>query len=100
MRPRRTRCDGVRTARTASRSLWRNPKGHSMKVVVIGGSGLIGSKGVTRLREHGHEAGGGAPAPGGGTITREGLGQAPQRGRGGNAPCQSPPLRRGGAPTF
>ena len=27
-----------------------------MKVVVIGGTGLIGSKLVTKLREHGHEA--------------------------------------------
>ena len=27
-----------------------------MNIVVIGGSGLIGSKLVTRLREHGHEA--------------------------------------------
>ncbi len=27
-----------------------------MKIVVIGGSGLIGSKLVTKLREHGHEA--------------------------------------------
>ncbi len=26
-----------------------------MKIVVIGGSGLIGSKVVTRLRDHGHE---------------------------------------------
>jgi uncharacterized protein YbjT (DUF2867 family) len=27
-----------------------------MKIVVIGGSGLIGSKLVTKLRERGHEA--------------------------------------------
>ncbi len=27
-----------------------------MKIVVIGGSGLIGSKLVNKLREHGHEA--------------------------------------------
>jgi uncharacterized protein YbjT (DUF2867 family) len=27
-----------------------------MKIVVIGGSGLIGSKVVTTLGEHGHEA--------------------------------------------
>jgi uncharacterized protein YbjT (DUF2867 family) len=27
-----------------------------MKIVVIGGTGLIGSKVVTRLREQGHEA--------------------------------------------
>jgi nucleoside-diphosphate-sugar epimerase len=27
-----------------------------MKIVVIGGTGLIGSKLVAKLREHGHEA--------------------------------------------
>ena len=27
-----------------------------MKLVVIGGTGLIGSKLVTKLRDHGHEA--------------------------------------------
>ena len=27
-----------------------------MKIVVIGGTGLIGSKLVNKLREHGHEA--------------------------------------------
>ena len=27
-----------------------------MKLVIIGGTGLIGSKLVTKLREHGHEA--------------------------------------------
>jgi uncharacterized protein YbjT (DUF2867 family) len=27
-----------------------------MKIVVIGGSGLIGSKLVDKLREHGHQA--------------------------------------------
>jgi uncharacterized protein YbjT (DUF2867 family) len=27
-----------------------------MKIVVIGGTGLIGSKVVNKLREHGHEA--------------------------------------------
>src|SRR5438874_1889726 len=76
MRPRRTRCDGVHTDRTASRSLWHNPKGHSMKVVVIGGSGLIGSKVVSRLREHGHEAVAASPATGVNTITGEGLAKA------------------------
>lgn len=34
-----------------------------MKFVVIGGTGLIGSKLVTSLREHGHEAVAAARAP-------------------------------------
>ena len=34
-----------------------------MKIVVIGGSGLIGSKLVAKLREHGHEAIAASPIP-------------------------------------
>jgi uncharacterized protein YbjT (DUF2867 family) len=44
-----------------------------MKIVVIGGSGLIGSKLVTQLREHGHEAVAASPASGVNTLTGEGL---------------------------
>ncbi len=44
-----------------------------MKIVVIGGSGLIGSKLVTRLREHGHEAIAASPNSGVNTLTGEGL---------------------------
>jgi uncharacterized protein YbjT (DUF2867 family) len=44
-----------------------------MKVVVIGGSGLIGSKLVTRLREQGHEAVPASPDSGVNTLTGEGL---------------------------
>lgn len=44
-----------------------------MKIVVIGGTGLIGSKLVTRLREQGHEAIAAAPNTGVNTITGEGL---------------------------
>jgi uncharacterized protein YbjT (DUF2867 family) len=44
-----------------------------MKVVVIGGTGLIGSKLVNQLREHGHEAVAAAPNTGVNTITGEGL---------------------------
>ena len=46
-----------------------------MKVVIIGGSGLIGSKLVTRLREHGHEAVPASPDSGVNTLTGEGLAQ-------------------------
>jgi uncharacterized protein YbjT (DUF2867 family) len=34
-----------------------------LKLVVIGGSGLIGSKLVTELRDHGHEALAASPTP-------------------------------------
>src|SRR6476469_7539048 len=44
-----------------------------MKVVVIGGTGLIGSKLVARLREQGHEAVPAAPNTGVNSITGEGL---------------------------
>lgn len=44
-----------------------------MKIVVIGGSGLIGSKVVKRLGEHGHEAVAASPDSGVNTITGEGL---------------------------
>ena len=44
-----------------------------MKIVVIGGTGRIGSKVVNKLREHGHEAVAAAPNTGVNTITGEGL---------------------------
>jgi len=44
-----------------------------MKIVVIGGSGLIGSKLVNKLREHGHEAIAASPQSGVNTLTGEGL---------------------------
>ena len=47
-----------------------------MKIVVIGGTGLIGSKLVTKLREHGHEAVAAAPNTGVNTLTGEGLAEA------------------------
>src|SRR6266481_4435661 len=47
-----------------------------MKIVVIGGSGLIGSKLVTKLREHGHEAIAASPNSGVNTVTGEGLAEA------------------------
>ena len=47
-----------------------------MKIVVIGGSGLIGSKLVNKLREHGHEALPASPNSGVNTFTGEGLAEA------------------------
>jgi uncharacterized protein YbjT (DUF2867 family) len=49
-----------------------------MKIVVIGGTGLIGSKLVTRLREQGHETLSAAPDSGVNTLTGEGLAGALQ----------------------
>ena len=47
-----------------------------MKIVVIGGSGLIGSKTVAILRRGGHEVVAASPNTGVNTITGEGLKQA------------------------
>ena len=44
-----------------------------MKIIVIGGTGLIGSKLVSRLTEHGHEAIPASPNSGVNTLTGEGL---------------------------
>ena len=47
-----------------------------MKIVVVGGTGLIGSKLVTKLGESGHEAVAAAPSTGVNTLTGEGLSEA------------------------
>lgn len=47
-----------------------------MKIVVIGGSGLIGTKLVNNLREHGHEAVAASPDSGVDTLTGKGLAEA------------------------
>lgn len=47
-----------------------------MKIVVIGGTGLIGSKLVKKLREHGHEALAASPNTGVNSISGEGLAEA------------------------
>ena len=47
-----------------------------MKIVVIGGSGLIGSKLVSKLGEHGHDAMPASPNTGVDTLTGEGLDEA------------------------
>src|SRR5690242_18357450 len=48
-------------------------RGVDMKIVVIGGTGLIGSKLITRLSALGHEAVAAAPNTGVNTLTGEGL---------------------------
>src|SRR5882757_9084644 len=47
-----------------------------MKIVVIGGTGLIGKKVVTNLRQRGHEVVAASPSSGVNTITGEGLAEA------------------------
>jgi uncharacterized protein YbjT (DUF2867 family) len=47
-----------------------------MKIVVIGGTGLIGTKVVSNLRQDGHEVAAAAPNTGVNTITGEGLADA------------------------
>jgi uncharacterized protein YbjT (DUF2867 family) len=47
-----------------------------MKIVVIGGTGLIGSKAVNILRQRGHEVVAAAPSSGVNTLTGEGLAEA------------------------
>src|SRR5213078_2273933 len=50
--------------------------GKNMKIVVIGGSGLIGAKLVKNLRQQGHEVLPASPSSGVNTITGEGLAEA------------------------
>ena len=47
-----------------------------MKIVVIGGTGLIGSKVIAKLTEHGHGAVAASPNTGVNTLTGEGLADA------------------------
>ncbi|MFH9969748.1 SDR family oxidoreductase [Streptomyces mirabilis] len=49
-----------------------------MKVVVIGGTGLIGSKLIGKLNDYGHEAVAASPNTGVNTLTGEGLAEALQ----------------------
>lgn len=49
-----------------------------MKIVVIGGTGLVGSQVVNNLREHGHEAVAAAPQTGVNTLTGEGVAEVLQ----------------------
>src|SRR5499425_2185689 len=53
-----------------------NTEDSNMKIVVIGGTGLIGKKVVTNLRQHGHEVVAASPSSGVNTVTGEGLAQA------------------------
>jgi len=50
-----------------------------VKVVVIGGTGLIGSRVVTKLRDEGHDAVPASPDTGVNTLTGQGLEDVLQR---------------------
>src|SRR5207248_710061 len=52
---------------------WSRMKETIMKIVVIGGTGLIGSRLVKKLGEHGHEAIAASPNSGVNSVTGEGL---------------------------
>ena len=51
---------------------------NKIKIVVIGGTGLIGAKVVTNLRQRGHEVVAASPSTGVNTLTGEGLAKALQ----------------------
>jgi uncharacterized protein YbjT (DUF2867 family) len=65
----------LRSLDRGGRDLYRT-EGQLMKIVVIGGSGLIGTKLVSRLRQKGHEVVAASPNSGVNTITGEGLAEA------------------------
>ena len=50
-----------------------------MKIVVIGGSGLIGKKLVNELRQRGHEVVAASPSTGVNAVTGEGLADGAER---------------------
>src|SRR5262245_20217213 len=66
---------GLRSSDRGGRNLYPT-QGQLMKIVVIGGTGLIGSKTVDRLRRKGHEVLAAAPSSGVNTLTGEGLAEA------------------------
>jgi hypothetical protein len=54
----------------------KSPSTKNMKIVVIGGSGLIGTKLVNNLRRQGYEVVAASPSSGVNTLTGEGLASA------------------------
>src|SRR5205809_1312920 len=61
---------------TCSRSSRAEIKNKNMKIVILGGTGLIGSKVVNLLRADGHEVVAASPSQGINSITGEGLSEA------------------------
>jgi uncharacterized protein YbjT (DUF2867 family) len=62
--------------RNPARNQHRTEGKDMARIIVIGGTGLIGSKVVAKLNEHGHEAIPAAPSTGVDTITGEGVADA------------------------
>src|SRR5258708_23594474 len=70
----RSRCQ--RTERPNFQILQTENERKIMKIIVIGGSGLIGSRLVKQFGEQGHEAIAASPKSGVNTLTGEGLAEA------------------------
>ena len=68
----------------------RTTERRDMRIVVIGGSGLVGSRLVTGLGERGHEAVSASPESGVDTLTGEGLAEA-LKGAGAVVDVSNPP---------
>ena len=68
-----------------------------MRIVVIGGSGLIGSKLVRKLREDGHQVVAASLDSGVNTLTGEGLGRSHRRCRCGGRRIELPIFRGRGS---
>jgi uncharacterized protein YbjT (DUF2867 family) len=64
---------GVARCQCFERANFENERTEIMKIVVIGGSGLIGSKVVEKLGAHGHQAVAASPDTGVNTLTGQGL---------------------------
>src|SRR6185369_9016243 len=75
-RPRIARTHGPRPKRSLIRGSELGSRRFAMKIVVIGGSGLIGSKTIPILRDGGHEVVAASPRSGVNTITGEGVDEA------------------------
>src|SRR5688572_1556412 len=74
---RRMPTSSIRTCSLSSKAERASQNGERiMKIVVIGGSGLIGSKTVERLRNKGHEVISASPNSGVNTLTGEGVAEA------------------------
>jgi len=65
-----------RKGKNSAPTCGRQTRRFGMKIVVIGGSGLVGKKLVKNLRQHGHEVVAASPSSGVNTLTGEGLAEA------------------------
>jgi hypothetical protein len=72
----RALAEALAEATACSPSTEHTSERHAMKIVVIGGSGLIASKLVDKLRQDGHDPLAASPDSGVDTITGEGLAEA------------------------